>query len=99
VRRLTSFLGRTALYVALVVLTVVIGAELARPFQSASITFDSQSSVLFFDRIGIGTPILGSPSGFISAPLRSGGRPGDPLLPSPPVPGAQPAPADLIRLH
>jgi len=51
VRRLRSVLASNALLLAIGLLAVGVGTELARPFQSASIAFDSQSTVLYFERI------------------------------------------------
>jgi hypothetical protein len=42
-------------YGLLFVAAIVVGAELARPFRSASVAFDSQAAVLYFDRIVSGS--------------------------------------------
>jgi hypothetical protein len=51
VARTSSDGGRLAALIALFVLAVVVGLELARPLRSASIAFDSQVAVLDFERI------------------------------------------------
>lgn len=49
--RTSSDVGRLAALIALFVLALVVGLDLARPFRSASIAFDSQVAVLHFERI------------------------------------------------
>ena len=44
-------------YAVLLGATVLVGAELARPFRSASISFDSSATVLYFQRIVSGQPL------------------------------------------
>lgn len=46
--------ARSLGYVLLFAAAIAVGAELARPFQSASVAFDSQAAVLYFDRIASG---------------------------------------------
>jgi len=52
--RLPPILARNAPSLLLFVATLAVGLELARPFRSASIAYDSQASVLFFERIVAG---------------------------------------------
>lgn len=47
--------ARSLGYVLLFAVAIAVGAELARPFRSAPIAFDSQAAVLYFDRIASGS--------------------------------------------
>ena len=51
VSRFPILLVRSLPYLALFVAALIVGAELARPLRSASVAWDSQAAVLYFERI------------------------------------------------
>jgi hypothetical protein len=59
VPRLPPLLARALPYSLLFAGALLVGAELARPFRSASIAFDSQAAVLYFERIIAGQRLEG----------------------------------------
>lgn len=52
--RLPPWFVRSLPYLVLFGATLIVGAELARPFRSASVAWDSQAAVLYFERIVAG---------------------------------------------